>query len=171
MKHNKSSTTARAALQQPCNKVKRVIGRPFPKGTSGNPSGKRPGSVSPTAALKRALTRGDADAIAAKLISCARAGDAAALRILLDRCDGPLNGPLALSIASTSHFEASGTGVVVIVDNGRGDRLPSNDDDDNAVLPPEAPPAIQDIGEECEPPMVIEGEAIVISGSEFLKSC
>jgi hypothetical protein len=95
------------------------------KGQSGNPAGRRKGSVSPTAALKRALTRADAELIARKLITLAKQGDPAALKILLDRCDGPLNGPLAIATATAqAASEANPQGItsqVIIMDNHRGD--------------------------------------------------
>jgi Family of unknown function (DUF5681) len=67
---------------------RKVFGRPFKKGQSGNPSGRRKGSVSLTAAVKRNLTRKNADAIARKLIAMAKAGDIVAMRLLFDRLDG-----------------------------------------------------------------------------------
>ena len=63
-------------------------GKGFLPGTSGNPSGKRKGHHSLTAALKRHLTRSDAKAIAMKLISMARAGDLAAIKLTFERLDG-----------------------------------------------------------------------------------
>jgi len=46
-----------------------ITGKGFKPGCSGNPSGRRRGSVSLAAALARSLTRKDAEAICRKLIS------------------------------------------------------------------------------------------------------
>jgi Family of unknown function (DUF5681) len=64
-----------------------VTGKGFRPGESGNPSGKRKGSISLAAALARSLTRKDAEAICRKLISLGKCGDVPALRLLFDRLD------------------------------------------------------------------------------------
>jgi len=64
-----------------------VTGRGFLPGQSGNPSGRRRGSVNLATALARTLTRKDAVAICRKLISLCIAGDVPALRLLFDRLD------------------------------------------------------------------------------------
>src|SRR5664280_1031858 len=64
-----------------------VTGKGFRPGHSGNPSGKRKGTVSLAAALARSLTRQDARAICRKLISLAKDGDVPALKLLFDRLD------------------------------------------------------------------------------------
>ena len=89
-------------LQHRNSTGRRTIGRPFKKGQSGNPKGKRKGSVSLTARLKSALTKEAAAEIVAKLISMAQAGDMAAAKLLWDRTDGPLSGPLAVAMANTA---------------------------------------------------------------------
>ena len=86
--------------QHPGSK-KKPRGRPWPKGTSGNPCGRRPGTISPTMALRRALTRQEADALAAKVVAMAKAGDATCLRLLFDRLDGPSSGPIAAIALAT----------------------------------------------------------------------
>ena len=91
-----------AGLQHQNSTGKRTIGRPFKKGQSGNPRGKRKGSVSLTARLKSALTKEAAAEIVAKLISMAQAGDLAATKLLWDRTDGPTTGPLAVAMANTA---------------------------------------------------------------------
>jgi hypothetical protein len=80
-------------LQRECNGKLRggITGKGFRPGRSGNPSGKRKGSVSLASALARSLTSKDADAICRKLISLAKQGDVPALKLLFDRLDGPLN--------------------------------------------------------------------------------
>jgi hypothetical protein len=64
-----------------------VTGKGFRPGKSGNPCGKRKGTVSLAAALARSLTRKDAKAICRKLISLGKRGDVPALKLLFDRLD------------------------------------------------------------------------------------
>ncbi len=64
-----------------------ITGKGFRPGQSGNPSGKRKGSVSLAAALARSLTKKDAQAICRKLISLGKRGDVPALKLLFDRLD------------------------------------------------------------------------------------
>lgn len=60
------------------------------KGQSGNPAGRRKGSVSLAAALQRLLTKepDKIDAIARTLVEAAIAGDVSATRLLFERLDG-----------------------------------------------------------------------------------
>ena len=167
MKPKAKRKRAPAGLQRQSSK--RVIGRPFQPGQSGNPTGRRKGSVSPTAALRRALTRADADTIAQKLIRLAKGGDPAALKILLDRCDGPLNGPLAIisatAQAASVALPPAGRVEVVIADNGRENYL-RRASTEELLAPAPAP--------DPEPPSIIEPEDSeppppVMSGSDFLR--
>jgi hypothetical protein len=124
VKKPKAKKRGHAGLQHQCSKpVKRVVGRPFQPGQSGNPSGRRKGSVSPTAALRRALSRSDADAIARRFIRLAKAGDAAAAKLIFDRIDHPLSGPMAIALAQANAasevMPQEGNVQVIITDNGR----------------------------------------------------
>ena len=73
---NESKPTPTAQEQRENSKPP---GRPWPKGVSGNPGGRRKGAVSLKATLTRALTKADADAIARKLIDGAKAGNTPSL--------------------------------------------------------------------------------------------
>lgn len=77
------------------NPLQRVPGKPWPKGVSGNPSGKRKGSVSLTAAIKRILIAEpeQVEAIARTLIRGAIAGDVQMARLLFERVDGHRSNP------------------------------------------------------------------------------
>jgi hypothetical protein len=184
----------RVALQPSGNGEKRLggcTGKGFMPGQSGNPTGKRKASVSPTAVLKRCLTRADAETIAETLIARAKAGDATAVKLLLDRIDGPQTGPLAVAMASATSETATGEIVVrwpheralgtkaqvVLMDNGRGDRQPFDQDGYVALarqlygVPTDTTPAQPPLATEPEP----EGDAQpgppgVVSGAEFLQS-
>lgn len=73
--------------------------KPWPKGRSPNPGGRRRNAASLTAAMKRALTVNEANAVAAKVVSVAKAGDMTAVKLLADRIDGPLSALVELSNA------------------------------------------------------------------------
>ncbi len=60
-------------------------GRPFEKGTSGNPSGRPRGSRNATTLALEILLDGQANALTQKAIDLALSGDMAALRLCLDR--------------------------------------------------------------------------------------
>lgn len=64
-----------------------VTGKGWRPGVSGNPAGKRRGHASLTAALKRGLSREDAEAIVRKLIALAKGGDLRAVTIIFERFD------------------------------------------------------------------------------------
>ena len=74
---------------------RRVVGRPFPKGSSGNPGGRARGPKLSTliaAELEKATVEGSAitkaQVIAARLVNLAEAGDLGAIREVLDRLEG-----------------------------------------------------------------------------------
>ena len=93
MNPTKRNTATTAGLQHE-NSGKKVIGKPFAPGVSGNPSGRRRGSVSLTATLKKRLTKADARAIADKLIQQAKTGNRNVVRVILERCGDELPLPL-----------------------------------------------------------------------------
>lgn len=76
-------TTAIAA------KRRRGPGRPFVKGQSGNPNGRPRGSVNRGTRAAAILLDGEGEALARKAIEMALSGDAAALRLCLDRIVAP----------------------------------------------------------------------------------
>lgn len=119
MNPDKPNTAADAGLQHQNSVPPKVIGKPFAPGVSGNPSGRRRGAASLTAALKRKLTRKAAEQIAAKIVERARQGDRHAWAIILQRCDElPLPGNVVPPVPTT-HVQ------FIIPDNGRGGHYPS----------------------------------------------
>ncbi len=64
---------------------RRGPGRRFRPGQSGNPAGRQPGTRNRATALLEAITDTDLAAIVAKIVENAKAGDATAAKILLDR--------------------------------------------------------------------------------------
>jgi hypothetical protein len=76
--------------------------------------------------LKRLLSRADAERIAKRLVALAKSGDLQAVRLLLDRLDGPLSQATAVALATTQTAVMppvdSVSVSVVIADNHRNDR-------------------------------------------------
>lgn len=65
---------------------KRVVGRPFQKGQSGNPGGRRPNVLSRAVFAK--MTPEQADRIAEQLIAKAEDGESWAMQMLWERTEG-----------------------------------------------------------------------------------
>ena len=94
----------------------------FSKGTSGNPSGRPPGSRNQTTLLMEALLEGEAEQLTRKVIELALAGDITALRLCLERLlplrkDRPIHLPLPaienvqqIALAMTKVSSAIGEG-------------------------------------------------------------
>ena len=70
-------------------KAKKVIGRPFQKGQSGNPGGKRKGTRNAATLAAEALFDGESAALTRKAIAMAKAGDMAAMRLAMERIIAP----------------------------------------------------------------------------------
>ncbi len=77
------------SLQKTAEAAGRPRGRPFRKGESGNPAGRRRGSRNHKTQLAELLLEGEAEALARKAVEMALGGDAAALRLCLDRLIAP----------------------------------------------------------------------------------
>ena len=63
----------------------RVRGRPFEKGRSGNPAGRRPGSRNKATLAAAALLAGESEALTRKAVELALAGDPTAMRLCIER--------------------------------------------------------------------------------------
>jgi hypothetical protein len=64
---------------------RRVRGRPFAKGRSGNPAGRRPGSRNKATLAAAALLAGEAQALTRKAVEMALDGDPMAMRLCMER--------------------------------------------------------------------------------------
>jgi Family of unknown function (DUF5681) len=64
-------------------------GRPFSKGQSGNPAGRKRGSKNKSTLAAQALLEGEAEALTRKAVELAMAGNALALKLCLDRVSSP----------------------------------------------------------------------------------
>lgn len=73
-------------------------GRPWPKGTSGNPTGRPAGSRHKSILTLEALIEGEGEAVVRAMVKAALSGDVSAGRILLDRLV-PARGDRPLAIA------------------------------------------------------------------------
>lgn len=71
------------------NATAKQRGRPFKKGQSGNPAGKRPGTRHKATQAVQALLDGEAEALTRKAVDLALAGDTTALRLCLERLCPP----------------------------------------------------------------------------------
>ena len=60
-------------------------GRPFEKGQSGNPAGRRPGSRNQATLAAAALLAGESEALTRKAVEMALAGDPTAMRLCMER--------------------------------------------------------------------------------------
>jgi hypothetical protein len=77
------------SLQETATTAKRVRGRPFAKGQSGNPTGRPRGSINRSTRAAQLLLDGEATALSRKAVELALAGDPTALRLCLDRTVAP----------------------------------------------------------------------------------
>ena len=68
---------------------RRVRGRPFAKGQSGNPAGRRPGSRNKATLAAAALLAGEAEALTRKAVEMALEGDPTAMRLCMERVLAP----------------------------------------------------------------------------------
>jgi hypothetical protein len=84
-----------AANAAPNAAAKKVIGRPFPKGRSANPAGKKPGTKHRKTLLLEAMTDDDRAAIVDKIIRQAKRGDRPSQKLILDRTEPPRKGRAA----------------------------------------------------------------------------
>jgi hypothetical protein len=85
MTYPHSSEMRRSVIDPP-----RRRGRSFPKGQSGNPAGRPPGSRNRTTLAAEALLEGELEAMSRVLMELARKGHPIALRIYYDRVLPPL---------------------------------------------------------------------------------
>ncbi len=67
----------------------RPRGRPFEKGRSGNPDGRRAGSRNKATSAAAALLAGEAEALTRKAVELALSGDPTAMRLCLERVLAP----------------------------------------------------------------------------------
>jgi len=63
----------------------RVRGRPFERGRSGNPAGRRAGSLNKTTEAAAALLAGESEALTRKAVELALGGDPSAMRLCIER--------------------------------------------------------------------------------------
>lgn len=81
MTTNKTSKKADPAA----NAAKMQRGRPFEKGKSGNPSGKKPGTKHRVTLLAEKLLDDEAEDVIKVCIELAKSGDSTAIKMILDR--------------------------------------------------------------------------------------
>ena len=87
--------------------TKKQRGKPFPKGTSGNPKGRAPGLLNKATQAAQALLDGESEGLTRKAVELALAGDTTALRLCLERLIPPKK-ERAVSVALPSIEDAAG---------------------------------------------------------------
>jgi len=99
-------------------------GRPFPKGTSGNPAGKPIGTRHKATQAALTLLEGEGEALTRKAVELALAGDTTALRLCLERLIPPrkerhvsvelpsVSTVADLGLVTSALLEAAGQGVI-----------------------------------------------------------
>jgi hypothetical protein len=95
----------------------------WPKGQSGNPAGRPPGSRNKAAQLMEAMLEGEAEQLTRKVIEMAAAGDILALRLCLDRLlparkDRPIHLNLQ-PIENLAHVSSAMAKVLKAIGDGR----------------------------------------------------
>jgi len=78
-----------AVMQQKRKRRQGGPGKPFLKGASGNPFGKRPGSRNRVTIIAEEMLDCEVRALTRKVLEMALSGDAVAMRLCLDRIIGP----------------------------------------------------------------------------------
>lgn len=74
-------------------------GKPFPKGTSGNPKGRPEGSRNRVSVLMDGILQGQAEALLQKAIDDALGGDSAVMKTLLDKLmPSPKDRPVSVAL-------------------------------------------------------------------------
>lgn len=68
-----------------CRAAKKSRGKPFRKGISGNPKGKRKGTRNAATVAAESLLDGESEALVRKAIEMALGGDMAAMRLVIER--------------------------------------------------------------------------------------
>ena len=90
-------------------------GRPFQKGSSGNPQGRPPGARNRTTLAAEALLDGEAEKLTRKAVTLALKGDVACLRLCLDRIVPPRRGrPLRSAIPTLTSPNNAGRAMAAI---------------------------------------------------------
>jgi hypothetical protein len=95
-KHSDDAVSAAAPVAAKAEPKQRVRGKPFSKGRSGNPVGKRPGTRHRVTVWAEELMSGDVEAVIAKVVRKAKAGDMFAAKMILDRIVPPRKGRAVL---------------------------------------------------------------------------
>ncbi len=103
------------------NSAKKQRGRPFPKGVSGNPSGKPKGTRHRATQLAEALLDGQTEELIKKCVEMAMGGDGAAMKLCLDRLISPRKDrPVSLELPQIKNMDDA-TNAMAIIANAVSD--------------------------------------------------
>ena len=114
----------------------RKRGKPFRKGTSGNPAGKAPGTRNRATLIVERLLDGEAEAMVRKVIERAKDGDMIALRLCFDRILAPRRDrPVQFRMPIlNSAADASTAMATITMSVARGDLTPGEAADLSRVI-------------------------------------
>jgi hypothetical protein len=103
------------------NSAKKQRGRPFPKGVSGNPSGKPKGTRHKATQLAETLLDGQTEELIKKCVDMAMGGDGAAMKLCLDRLISPRKDrPVSLELPQIKNMDDA-TNAMAIIANAVSD--------------------------------------------------
>lgn len=92
------------------NQRSRARGKPFVSGQSGNPKGRPPGSRNKATLLLEAISDSDLEAILAKVIDKAKAGDLTAAKLLWDRlAPAPKSRVIPIELPTIGEWDGNAT--------------------------------------------------------------
>lgn len=95
---------------------RRGPGRPFQAGRSGNPAGKPKGTRHHATLLADQLLANDIEAVVAKVVKAAKAGNMSAAKLILDRVAPPRKGrPTAIALPDVSTPNGVTTALAAVV--------------------------------------------------------
>ncbi len=103
------------------NAAEKKRGRPFPKGTSGNPAGKLPGTKHHATRLAECLMEGATESVVQAVVTAAQGGDMVAARLVLERIapvrkGRPVSLPLPVVNTAADVLAALGATVTALAD-------------------------------------------------------
>jgi hypothetical protein len=116
MKENASGAGNGVVHHLPSPMSRKVVGRPWSKGQSGNPNGRPDGALSRKCLHVRQLLDANAEQVIAQVVTAALGGDMQACKMILDRISPvPRDRPITVALPEIRDAEAAMTALAAIV--------------------------------------------------------